>query len=364
MLLTTSAMAAERERSLVDFFLPMPTQSPLASEGIWGAENVLPRDTTNGLEDPTLKEWCYWDGSIVRSDDGRYHIYASRWPQSVAHSVGWKANSSAMHAVSDNIMGPYKDLGLIWPEWRVEAEEASFNGIGHNVSGFRMHDGRYGVVSSEVTPGVIFASDSPDGPFEYLGEIKYEANGFELGLARYGKAPYHMSNVRVLPRPDGRYMIVGRSTATLISENGVLGPYKIMSGRVYAKYPELPQEKNEDPTVWYSGGMYHIVYNHWPSKTSHHFTSKDGIEDWVYRGIAFKKDEIDIFRYSDGTINKWEYIERPCAYVGEDGHVSHFIFSVIDTGKGGDRADDNHGSKIVVVPFDGKAFDKYMNSLE
>jgi hypothetical protein len=163
-------------------------------------------------------------------------------------------------------------------------------------------------------------------------------------------------------RPDGKYMIVGRSTAVMISDNGILGPYKIMSDRVYKKYPELPQTRNEDPTVWCSGGMYHIVYNHWPSKTSHHFSSKDGIHDWKYRGVAFKKEETKIFKYTDGTINDWQFIERPGAII-ENGHVTHFMFSVIDVKKGQDRGNDNHASKIVIVPFDGVAFDKYMNSI-
>jgi len=58
-----------QERSLVDFFLPMNPQSELVSEGIWGDPNVLPRDTANGLEDALMKNWCYWDGSIVKDDD-------------------------------------------------------------------------------------------------------------------------------------------------------------------------------------------------------------------------------------------------------------------------------------------------------
>ena len=37
-------------------------------------------------------------------------------------------------------------------------------------------------------------------------------------------------------------MIVPRSTATLISESGILGPYKIMSDRLYDKYPETASD--------------------------------------------------------------------------------------------------------------------------
>lgn len=353
-LLTVFIKVDAQNKSLVDFFLPMEPQSPLVSKGIWGNDNVIPRDTTNGLEDATLKEWCYWDGRIVKDTEGKYHLYASRWNQSFSHSIGWKKDSKAIHAVSNQIMGPYKDLRLTWPHWQ--------DGKGHNVIGLKMHDGRYAMVTSEITPGDVFVSNSPDGPFKYHGAIQIDYNGYPAGNVRYNFNG-HLSNVKILLRPDdGKYMIISRQCVPMVSDKGILGPYKILGESVYKKYPELPQSRNEDPTVWYSGGMYHIVYNHWPTKTSHHFTSKDGINDWKYRGIAFKKDETKIFKYTDGTINDWEFIERPTAYV-ENGHVTHFIFSVIDVHKGQDGANDNHASKIVVVPFDGIAFDAYMDEV-
>ena len=345
LLVTSFSQAQHHQKQLIVYFLPMKAQSALVSSGIWGDSNVLPRDTANGLEDAGMKNWCYWDGDIVKGDDGRYHMYASRWAQTFSHTDGWHLDSKGVHGVSDNIMGPYLDKGLLWPDWQ--------EGKGHNVGGLRMKDGRYAVVTSEITDGEVFVSDSPNGPFKLLGKIQVDNNGFEPGLARYTKNG-RMSNVKIILRHDGRYMIVPRSTAILISDYGILGPYKIMNDRVY-KNTDLPQEKNEDPTVWYSGGLYHMVYNYWPTKTSYHFSSKDGIKDWKYQGIAFKKDAM-VFKYTDGTVNNWEFIERPTAVV-ENGHVTHFIFSVIDVGKGEDKSNDNHGSKIIVVPFDGVAFD-------
>lgn len=358
----------EGKKQLIDYFLPMEPQGALVSDGIWGNSNAVPRDVNNGLEDAALENWCYWDGRIVKDDEGKFHVYASRWDHTFPHSTGWKEGSMAMHAVSDNIMGPYKDLGLIWPDWNGDREDWQ-KGRAHNTIGLRMHDGRYAVVTSEITEGEVFVSDNPYGPFELLGKIQVDLNGFKEGLARYTnpkqKSFGHMSNVKIMLRPDGRYMLVPRSTAVMISDDGILGPYKIMHDRVYAKYADiLPQTKNEDPTVWYSGGRYHIVYNHWPTKTSHHFSSEDGISDWKYRGIAFKKGEDSIFTYTDGTVNDWQFIERPTAYVDEEtGHVTHFIFSVIDVKKGQDRGSDNHASKIVVVPFDGERFDRDMQKL-
>ena len=342
--LVTASRAADK--TLIDYFLPMTPQAPLTDK-TWGAPNVLPRDVQNGLDDSFPKKWCYWDGQIVKSDDGHYHMYASRWSQSLSHGKGWKEGSKGIHAVSANIMGPYVDQGLLWPDWQ--------EGKGHNVVGLRMKDGRYAVVTSEITDGEVFVSDSPDGPFKLLGKIQVDANGFNPGLARYTKNG-RMANVQIMVRPDGRYMIVARTTAVMISEDGILGPYKIMSDRIYNGMAGIPQEKMEDPTVWFSGGLYHIVLNNHGVDTSYHFTSEDGIHNWKSRGIAFRKDA-GIFRYTDGTVNQWGIVQRMTAHL-EDGHVTHFLFSVIDVNKGEDRADDNHGSKIVIVPFDGVAFDR------
>lgn len=339
-------------KSLIDYFLPMPIQKPLLSKGIWGAPNVFPRDTANGLEDTTLKNYCYWDGKIVKDDIGKYHMYASRWEQIYPHSIGWKEKSKAIHAVSDSPMGPFKDTGLITPFYLA--------GKAHNVVGLRTKEGKYAVIGSEIIDGNIFIADKPEGPFKMLGKIEVDYNGFLPGLARY-HTNGRMANVGILLRPDGRYMLVGRSSAVMISDHGILGPYKIMSDRVYKDIPKIPQEKMEDPSVWYSGGMYHMVINHHPTNITYHFSSKDGIHDWKYRGIAFKQSA-DIFKYTDGTVNDWTVVQRMAVHV-EDGHPAYFLFSVIDLKKGEDRPNDQHGSKIVLVPFDGKAFDKDMMAL-
>lgn len=349
----TAAVCAENKINMIDYFQPMEPQGELVSEGIWGASGVLPRDIKNGIEDADMSDWCYWDGSIVKADDGKYHMYASRWSQTHNHTVGWKVESKGMHAVSDKAIGPYKDLGETWPHWK--------NGQGHNVIGVRMHDGRYAMVSSEINKGDIHVSDNPNGPWEHLGVIQIDYNGYKETLAHYSKGTRHMSNVQILPISDGRYMLTARQCAIMISENGIVGPYKIVSDKIFKGMPGIPRTHMEDPTIWFSGGMYHMVVNNHGIDTSYHFTSEDGISDWKSRGIAFKKDA-DVFRYPDGTVNQWGIVQRMTVFVDE-GHPSHFLFSAIDVHKGKDNPNDSHGSKIILVPFDGESLDRDMRAL-
>jgi hypothetical protein len=331
------------DKTLIDYFLPIPVQGRLTRD-VWGADNVLPRDPQNGLEDATLKQWCYWDGQIIKAPDGAYHMFASRWDQSRGHN-GW-FGSSGVHAVSDNAIGPYKDTGLTWP--------GNQGGKGHNVTALVLPDKRYAVVVSETRPGDVFVSTSLDGPWEQLGSIEVDANGFN---ARDGR----MSNVSVMLRPDGRFEIVPRSGAIMISSAGILGPYKLQGPSIYPGMPGLPTRDLEDPVIWYSGGMYHIVVNCWSERKAFHLTSPDGIGNWTNRGLAYDP-ATNFIRYRDGTVNHWDKMERP-SVVLENGHVAYFTFAVLDVPKNEELGNDNHGSKIIVVPFDGEGFDRDMQRI-
>jgi len=338
---TIGASSQAADKTLIDYFLPTPIVGSLVSN-VWGAPGVFPRDPQNGLEDQTMKQWCYWDGQIIKGPDGKYHMFASRWDQSRGHN-GW-GSSLAVHAVSDKVTGPYVDKGLCWPD--------NQGGKGHNVTALVLPDGRYAVVVSETRPGDVFVSKSLDGPWEQLGSIKVDTNG--VGRAR-------MSNVSIMVRPDGDFEIVPRSGAIWISKDGILGPYKIQGPSVYPQVAGLPLRNLEDPVVWYSGGLYHIVVNGWSDRKAYHITSPDGINNWTFRGLAYDP-RMDFVRYTDGTVNHWDKMERPGVLI-ENGHVTAFTLAVLDVEKNQERGNDTHGSKVVVIPFDGTALDADMQKL-
>lgn len=340
---STPAQASPKDRepahrkTLIDYFLPIPIRGALTKEA-WGAPEVLPRDPKNGLEDTTIKQWCYWDGQIIKGADGRYHMFASRWDQAKGHR-GW-GGSLAVHAVSDNLIGPYLDKGLCWPDDK--------GGKGHNVTALVLPDGRYAVVVSETRPGDVFVSKSLDGPWEHLGSIKVAPGEF----SRLGR----MSNVSIMVRPDGNFMIVPRSGAILISKDGILGPYVVQGPSIYPKVAGLSLVNLEDPVIWFSGGLYHIVVNSWSARKAYHLTSPDGIGNWTLRGLAYDPTT-DFVRYADGTVNHWNKLERP-GVILENGHVTAFTLAVLDVPKDQELPNDNHGSKIIVIPFDGAALDR------
>jgi len=48
--------------------------------------------------------------------------------------------------------------------------------------------------------------------------------------------------------------------------------------------------------------------------------------------------------------------------VMENGHVIAVTLAAIDVPKDDDKGNDPHGSKIIVIPFDGEAFDRDLQS--
>lgn len=153
------------DRTLVDYFQPMPIKGTLAAD-VWGAADVGRRDQDNGLEDRELKQWCNWDGAVLQGSEGKWHMFGSRWPGPLGHG-GW-GKSLAVHAVSDDVIGPYEDRRLCWPDDQ--------GGKGHNVTDLKMPDGRYAITISETRPVEIFAPESPDGPWKSLGRITVANN--------------------------------------------------------------------------------------------------------------------------------------------------------------------------------------------
>lgn len=330
-------------KTLIDYFLPIPVTKPLTN-GSWGASGILPRDVDNGIEDKTNKSYSYWDGKILRAADGKYHMYVSRWSQSAGHN-GW-FGSNCVHTVSDtSVLGPYIDKGLCYNDQ---------NGKGHNVMVERMNDGTYFVLVSETRrPATVYTSKSLDGPWVSKGTISFEKNGFNVDVANGGELH---SNTIILPRPDGSFLCTGRHGIISLSTTGILGPYKVMSNSVYPNIAGLNNGNAEDPVIWRSGDKYHITVNWWDAKQARHLMSDDGIHNWKDMGLAYTPSR-DFIKYSNGTVNRWTKIERPQVFL-KDGHVTHFTFAVIDVEKDKDGGNDNHNSKVIVVPFDGLQFDK------
>lgn len=344
-----------------DYIKPMPIVSPLSSES-WGTA-ALPRDLSNGIESAkgagVHPEYYYWDGQIIRAKDGKYHMFMSTFSGNTNFGTSWQG-SDAYHAISEtNVLGPYVRKDYVY------STGGSTPHKGHNVSAVELPDGTYAVIVGEVVPLQIFTSTSLDGPWKGCSPQS------DIGA----------SNVSMFPRHDGKYQIVERNGTIAIADT-LCGHYvkqkptlayapnptdaqgNPVSGTIYAKRTSIPGVSNpsylwqEDPHIWRSGGTYHVVYSGSGDRVGWHVYSPDGLS-WKDNGYAWSpRDYKKIFCYEGSTTcNAWYKMERP-GVVLQDGHPTHMTWAVSDVDKDNQvTPGTNHGTKVIVVPLDGVAFD-------
>jgi hypothetical protein len=322
---------------------------------------VVPRDLSNGIENAkgagVHPDYYYWDGQIIRAKDGKYHLFMSTFSGNTNFGVSWR-DSDAYHAVSEtNVLGPYVRKDYIYDN----------NGShkGHNVTALELPDGDYAVVVSETVPFTIYKSSSLDGPWTACQPTS------QVGA----------SNVSLIPRHDGKFQIVERNGTIAISDT-LCGTYVKQTpicdytpndrdaqgnpvvGSIYGKRTSIPGVPNpaytwqEDPHIWRSAGVYHVIYSGSGDRVGWHVYSEDGIS-WKDNGYAWSPREYQKMFCYEGTTtcSQWYKIERP-GVVLQDGHPTHITWAVADVDKDNQvLPGTNHGTKIIVVPFDGVAFD-------
>lgn len=215
----SSACAAEavgafvRDGQFKDLILPVPIVDSLETEGIWGNENVIPRDKHSGIED---NEWCYWGGNPVRGKDGRYHMAVCRWAESTGHH-GW-FESEVAHCVSSAPTGPYKITKAIVKK-------------GHNPEVMVMPDGDFVL---HVMDSSVYQAKNMPGPWKRIGRMRMHARDLRPS-DRMG------SNLTTEFRPDGSILLMKKDGDIGISRKGILGPYKLVSIENYSRSTGYPQ---------------------------------------------------------------------------------------------------------------------------
>ena len=383
---------AQSTKTFINYFQPTPIACSLTTNA-WGCtatgstppncvsgQGVVPRDTCNGIESSTNPPgYYYWDGTIIPAPDGTYHLFASRWAGSQGFNPGWQGSDPIHAAGGKSARGPFTDKGYAYSNSSFGSDPHH----GHNTQVVTLLNGTYALIVSEVVPFTIFTASSLDGPWTPCSGSP--GSGLSVPSAFGGNTNF-ASNVSLVVRPDGNFEITQRHGLLALSSSGICGPYKAQQPTTtYPSNEAIPSQYSasifpnrtkhsdpmgpstvestytvaEDPVIWFSGGQYHVLYDYPGDRVGYHLTSSDGIHNWTDQGLAYDpRYAQQIFSYTDGTVDHWYKMERPSVLV-ENGLITHVTFAVADVNKDNQiPAGSNHGSKVIVVPFDGVAFDK------
>ncbi len=322
--------------SFSDLIRPIPIHNELKSD-LWGATGVIPRDPENGAEDPN---WSYWGGHPVKDKDNDYHMLVARWPENGLKGHWEWPSSTVAHVVSKTPTGPY-----------IVKEDIAYsykNGLGHNPDIILLNDGTYALYSLIEWEPTIFTSASMNGPWKRKGVIEVDMETINPNDDRTYQYLRNLSGVQL---DDGRVLMVSKFGCMMISENGLLGPYKIVS-KIINENQTIPdryrESRYEDPVMWRDHVQFHLIINAFLDYRAIYLRSKDGIH-WKYDpGLAYTPD---FTKYQDGTQTHWYKLERPHIIQDAYGRATHLSVAVIDVPKKDDYGNDNHNSKNMIIPL-------------
>lgn len=302
-----------------------------------------------------------WGSSVLKSPDGKYHMYVSRFPKSLPFHPGWMVASEIVHAVSDKIQGPYTFSDVALPSRGAQYWDGKST---HNPRIF-YHKGKYYLIYMGSTHPFenptydeltldskwcivgrankrigLAVAESPYGPWKRMDEpiIKTEPNTFYSFLTS-NPSPVIQEDGSVLMIFKGRHYTDGDKYSSMslgvAYAKNIEGPYEVLNNK-QPIFQVDGQGEAEDPFLWKDSEGYHIIFKDHVAK----FTGERGGGAMAHSsdGINWTVDP-DPKAYSltveweDGSIGKQGQLERPFIYF-ENGKPVYIFFATMD-GPGG-----------------------------
>ncbi len=327
------------------------------------SQNQLFHRLGKALRTPAFQCEGYWvwGSSVVKGEDGKYHMFVSRFPKSLPFHPGWMVASEIVHAVSDVPQGPYQFSNVALPARGAQYWDGRST---HNPRILKQNGKYYLIYMGSTHPFAdptyeqltldspwcivgrsnkrvgMAVADSPYGPWKRLDEpiLKTKPNTFYSFLT---------SNPSPIIQEDGSVMMIFKGRR-YVGNDG----YSDMSlGMAYAPSIESPyqmlnndcpifevdgQGEAEDPYLWKDKNGYHAIFKDHVSK----FTgergggvmahSKDGIHWTIDKDPKAYSLTVE---YKDGKIEKQGQLERPFIFF-ENGKPAYIFFATMD-GPGG-----------------------------
>ncbi len=311
---------------------------------------LLPAPLHGGLK---MDDFWIWCGSPLRAgEDGRYHMFASRWPRNLTFSGHWVTNSQVIRASSDTPEGPYQFEEVVLP-WR---HRKYFDGLSTHNPAIVHFDGTYYLFYT----GITYDFDIPtperqihEGTYAEHQELYRMAwNNKRVGLAtsKSVKGPWLRAAAPVLePRPGCWDALITSNASVAVREDGFAvmvyksrrnwdAPFQL--GIAVAPHPSGPYRRIsedpifpfncEDPFIWWENGRYHMILKDFSGalcgeEEAGAYAWSDNGEDWHMETgfLAYSRS----IRWEDATTTTHGNAERPGLLI-EGGHPTHLFLAI------------------------------------
>ncbi|GIP28474.1 sucrase [Paenibacillus sp. J23TS9] len=338
-------------------------------------DRMLPAPVGGGFR---MEGWWIWCGSVVRGEDGRYHMFASRWPKWLPMHPGWLIRSEIVRAVSDTPEGPYTYAETVLPARGAEYWDGRST---HNPHIIRSGD-KFLLYYMGSTHPFAEAEPGEEVEMEDCRVIAARANK-RVGLAvadsvlgpwkrmddpilpvRPGRFDsYLTSNPAPCVRDDGSMLLIykarryeghtyGKMTLGAAEADEAEGPYRVVS-----EQPLFPPEVHvEDPFIWRSGHGYAMIAKDMEGhlcgeKHGGILAVSDNGRNW--RLADAQKAYSRKVLWDDGQERIMGSFERPFLLF-QDGQPTHMFAAVAD-GPGGFREAQNTWNMVIPLLTDDQA---------
>jgi hypothetical protein len=254
---------------------PLPTASPDTSGDLNLESMVQPVPSHAIFREPGSHVWCC---TMAKGDDGRFHIFYSRWPKERGHRA-WVTHCDVAHGVGDSPLGPFTFSDVTLPARGTEYWDGSCT---HNPSVFRGKDGKYYLYhmgnrgdGKDVIPlnmvhrnnqrvGVAIA-DSPYGPWK-----RFDRPALDVSDDPNAPDALMTSNPAVCERPEGGFLMIYKGVSKPNAEHprGVVRFFVATSDAPEGPFKKQPKEVmsetqvgviTEDPCLWRGADRYWAI---------------------------------------------------------------------------------------------------------
>ncbi len=335
------------------------TEAPAADYDF--AEMIQPVPATAMFSDPGYNIWC---GSGIKGDDGKYHMFYSRWPRKLGHHA-WVTHSEVAHAVSDSPFGPWNHHDVALPARGTNFWDGSCT---HNPTVLRIGGRFYLYYMGNFGNGVaeyplnwthrnhqrigVAVADSPDGPWQ-----RFDKPVVDVGVDADAPDALMTSNPAVTPRPEGGVLMVYKAVGKkrpapfggpvvhlAATADYPVGPFRKVPGEIFGAKGVMFAA--EDPYIWRGTDRYWAVVK----DNAGHFThrgyslalweSADGFDWKLSRHPLVTTPEL---MWGDGSKHRLVSLERPQVLIEDGKPIALFCAAT-------DRAD-RIGSFNIQIPL-------------
>ncbi|MDA3962225.1 MAG: glycoside hydrolase family protein [Planctomycetota bacterium] len=330
------------------------------------ADTLLPAPRDGGFRHDGAWVWC---GSVIKGDDGLFHMFASMWEKSVPFAPNWLTNSVVVHATSATPEGPYVYQGDVLPP----RGAAYWDGMmTHNPTIHRCGD-RYLLFYT----GTTYQADRPTTePVSRALRLEARSNQrIGMAVASSPNGPWTRPDVPCLDvrrdhwdslmttnpapcvMPDGAIHLLYKSASSDAApiQYGVARATSLEHAfeRIGPDGPitfQDPSISYEDAYIWHQDGAFEMIFNDMTGKITGedhagaHATSSDGIE-WSL--CAQPKAYSRTVRWDDGAVTTQGSFERPQLLI-QDGIPTH-LFAATADGPGGFSRSENTWNMVMPI---------------